>query len=57
MSLIQQLNERAPLEFSKFADMIVSHVISGAAVEEMRSARGKNYDDTLFYQIRVRCVS
>lgn len=54
MSLIQQLNERAPLEFSKFADVIVSHIIAGVPVEEMRSGRGKNYDDTLFYQIRVK---
>lgn len=54
MTLIKILNEKAPLEFSKFANVISDIIVNSVPVDEMRASRGKDFDSTKFYQIRVK---
>ena len=53
-NMLRTLNEKAPIEFSRNADVVVSHLLSGTDVAEMRGKRGADYDTTKFYQIRVK---
>ena len=53
-TLLQIVNERAPTPVIKAADIVASYLVSTLPIEEMRSNRGKDYDATTFYQIRVK---
>jgi hypothetical protein len=46
--------EKAPLEFSKMASIIIDAIISALPVDNMPANKGSGYDDTQFYQIRVK---
>jgi hypothetical protein len=48
------LAERAPTEFSVGAAILVEFILANASVVELRNKRGACYDDTKFYQIRVK---
>ena len=52
--LKQILNERAPTETVKMADIIVGFLTKEVDVAEMRAKRGADFDSTSFYQIRVK---
>jgi hypothetical protein len=49
-----KLLEKAPLEFSKTANVVVDAIVGSLDVDEMKANRGKDYDTTKFYQIRVK---
>lgn len=54
MELMQIINERAPTEALKHADVLVSFITGKMDVAEMRTNRGKDYSSTNMYQIRVK---
>lgn len=51
-----QLLERASREVLQAAEILVSHILSGLSVEEMRNNRGQNYASTEYYQIRIKPI-
>lgn len=53
-TIIQQLNERAPQEAIVGANILIGIITSELAVEEMRTSRGKDFDATKFYQLRIK---
>lgn len=53
-SLMVKLNEKAPQVALDYADIIVGHILSMGGIDEMRTNRGKDFDSTKFYQIRVK---
>lgn len=48
------MNEKAPRETSALADILSDYITGGCDVTEMRDKRGASYDDTQFYQLRVK---
>lgn len=50
------LQERAPLEVTASADIIVGFLASELPIEEMIKKRGADYASTKFYQIRIKPV-
>jgi hypothetical protein len=53
-SFLQIINERAPTEALKYAEVLVNFITGKMDVAEMRTNRGKDFSSTNMYQIRVK---
>jgi hypothetical protein len=56
LKTLEPLQERAPTEVLKGADIVASAIVASLPVQEMRAKRGADYDRTSFYQLRVKPV-
>lgn len=55
MKIYELLLEKAPPQMATFANLIVKYVLdNNPNVEEMRANRGSKYDESGFYQIRIK---